>query len=110
MAREKSYAPVASYEKLEQAETAINNAVTANHIREVTKPHGANVGYKAFCYLLTGKMTPEGMKPVEAVATAVSLEEAGNTDEVQEIYRRISAKHPDHPLAKDKWEGQNGVP
>ncbi len=104
MAREKSYAPVASYEQLKQAETAVNNATTADHIREATKQHGAKVGYKAFCYLLTGKMTPEGMKPDEAAATAVVLEAADRTDEAQTIYRLILAEHPDHPLAKEKWE------
>ena len=61
MVREKSYAPVASYEQLKQTEPAINRAATADYIREVTKRHGANVGYKAFCCLLTGKVAPEGM-------------------------------------------------
>ena len=102
MTREKSYAPVASYEQLKQAETAINNAVTADHVREATKQHGAKVGYKAFCYLLTGRMTPEGMKPDEAAATAVALEEAGKADEAQAIFRRVLAEQPNHPLAKEK--------
>ncbi|MBK8989598.1 MAG: hypothetical protein IPM39_26665 [Chloroflexi bacterium] len=100
MSREKSYAPVASYEQLQQAETAINGATTVADIREATRQHGAKVGYKAFCYLLTGKMTPEGMKPDEAAATAVTRQAAGQTAEAQEIYRRILAEHPDHPLAK----------
>jgi hypothetical protein len=103
MTREKSYAPVASYEQLKLAETAVTQATTADHIREATRQHGAKIGYKAFCYLLTGKMTPEGMKPDEAAATAVVLEEAGKTDEAQAIYRLILAEHPDHPLAKEKW-------
>ncbi len=100
MSREKSYAPVASYEQLKQAEAAINGAATVADIREATRQHGAKVGYKAFCYLLTGKMTPEAMKPDEAAATAVALEESGKADEAQAIYRRILAEHPDHPLAK----------
>ena len=58
--------------------------------------------YKAFCYMLVGKMTPEGMKPDEAATTAVALEAAGNAAEAQEIYRRILAGHPDHALAKEK--------
>jgi hypothetical protein len=100
MAREKSYAPVASYDQLKQAETAINQSVTADHIREATRQHGAKVGYKAFCYLLIGKMTPEGMKPDEAAEVAMQLE--GKIEEAQEIYRRILAEHPDHALAKEK--------
>lgn len=85
------------------ATTAVTQATTADHIREATRQHGAKIGYKAFCYLLTGKMTPEGMKPDEAAATAVALEEAGKTEEAQAIYRLILAEHPDHPLAKEKW-------
>jgi hypothetical protein len=103
MTREKSYTPVASYEQLKLAETAVTQATTADHIREATRQHGAKIGYKAFCYLLTGKMTPEGMKPDEAAATAAALEEAGKTDEAQAIYRLILAEYPDHPLAKEKW-------
>lgn len=100
MASEKSYAPVASYEQLKQAEAAINSAATVDDIREATRQHGSKIGYKAFCYLLTGKMTPEGMKPEEAAATAVALTETGQTTEAQAIYRRILAEHPNHPLAK----------
>ena len=84
------------------ATTAVTQATTADHIREATRQHGAKIGYKAFCYLLTGKMTPEGMKPNEAAATAVVLEEAGKADEAQAIYRLILAEHPEHPLAKEK--------
>jgi len=110
MTREKSYAPVASYEQLKEAEAAINGAATVADIREATRQHGAKVGYKAFCYLLTGKMTPEGMKPDEAAATAVALQAAGQTADAQTIYRHILAEYPDHPLAKKEWEGQIGVP
>lgn len=67
MTREKSYTPVASYEQLKLAETAVTQSTTADHLREATRQHGAKIGYKAFAtavarYLLTGKMTPEGMK------------------------------------------------
>jgi hypothetical protein len=55
MTREKSYTPVASYDQLKLAETAVAQATTADHIREATRQHGAKIGYKAFCYLLTGK-------------------------------------------------------
>ena len=102
MAREKSYSPVASYEQLKQAEVSIEGSVTAEDVREATKQHGAKVGYKAFCYMLIGKMTPEGMKPDEAAETAVALEAAGNAAEAQKIYSRILAEHPDHALAKEK--------
>ena len=102
MAQKKSYSPVASYEQLKQAETSINSAETAVNVRDATKQHGAKIGYKAFCYLLTEKMTPEAMKPDEAAETAVSLEAAGQIDDAQEIYRRILAAHPEHPLAKEK--------
>lgn len=99
MAREKSYTPVAPYDQLKLAETAINQAVTADDVREATRQHGAKVGYKAFCYLLTGKMTAAGMKPDEAAAAAAALAEAGSQEEAQAIYRLILAAHPEHPLA-----------
>ncbi len=99
MAR-KNYSPVASYEQLKLTETMIDKAETAVHIRDATKQYGAKIGYKAFCYILMGKMTPEGMKPDEAAVTAVTLEAAGETDKAQEIYGRILAAHPDHVLAK----------
>jgi TolA-binding protein len=67
---------------------------------------GRRLATKPFCYLLTGKMTPEGMKPDEAAATAVVLEEAGKAEEAQAIYRLILAEHPDHPLAKEKGVDQ----
>ncbi len=102
MARKKSYSPVASYEQLKQAETAIDGAETAAHVREATKQYGAKIGYKAFCYMLTEKMTAEGMKPDEAAETAVALEVAGQVDDAQEIYRRILVAHPEHVLAKEK--------
>jgi hypothetical protein len=101
MSREKSYAPVASYEQIKQAEAAINSAATVADSREVTRQHGAKVGYKAFCYLLTGKLTPEGIKPDEAAATAVALEESG-----KRVRRKpsITAFWPNIPTTR--W--QNG--
>jgi hypothetical protein len=105
MTRGKSDTPVAAYDQLKLAATAVTQATT-DHIREATRQHGAKIGYKAFCYLLTGKMTPEGMKPDEAAATAVALEEAGKAEEAQAIYPLILAEHPDHPLAKEKWARQ----
>lgn len=55
MAQEKNYTPVASYDQLKEAEAAIYNATTVDDIRKATRQHGSKVGYKAFCYLLTGK-------------------------------------------------------
>ena len=94
MAREKSYTPVASYEQLKQAEAAINSAATVDDIREATRQHGSKVGDKAFCYLLTGKMTPESMKREEAATAAAVLQADGQDEAAQEIYRRIQAEHP----------------
>ncbi len=37
MVREKSYAPVASYEQLKQTEPAINGAATVADIRDATR-------------------------------------------------------------------------
>jgi PAB1-binding protein PBP1 len=107
MTREKGYASVASNAQLKLAATAVTQATTADHIREATRQHGAKMGYKAFAtsvarYLLTGKMTPEGVKADEAAATAVALEEDGKDAEAQAIYRLILGEHPDHPLAKEK--------
>ncbi|MBK7919743.1 MAG: hypothetical protein IPJ94_26490 [Chloroflexi bacterium] len=58
------------------------------------------MGYKAFCYLLTGKMTPEGMKPEEAAASAAALEAERQDEAAQEIYRRIQTEHPWPQAAK----------
>lgn len=96
MAQEKNHTPVASCDQLKEAEAAINNATTVDDIREATRQHGSKVGYKAFCYLLTGKMTPEGMKPEEAAASAAALEAEGQDEAAQEIYRRIQTEHPGH--------------
>ncbi len=101
MAR-KPYSPVASYTQLKATEAIIDKAETVDNIREATKQHGAKIGYKAFCYILTRKMTPEGMKPDEAAVTAVTLEASGQTDDAQKIYKRILAVHPEHALAKEK--------
>lgn len=48
MTREKSCTPVASYAQLKLAETAVNNAVTASHVRKAAKQYGAKVDYKTF--------------------------------------------------------------
>lgn len=91
----KPYSPMASYEKLKTVEGIILSAETATDIAEACKKHGASVGYKAFCYMLTGKMTPEGMKADEACEAAQTLP----SEQAQEIYKRVLAVHPEHPLA-----------
>ncbi|GAP62060.1 hypothetical protein ARMA_0483 [Ardenticatena maritima] len=101
MAR-KPYSPIASYAKLKEVEKALQNAQTADDIRNLTRKYGADIGYKAFCYLLTGKMTPEAMKPDEAAILAFEYEQQGEREAAREIYRRILEVHPNHPLAKSR--------
>ena len=95
-----SYAPVASYADLKRVETLLAAAAVADDVRQACANHGAKIGYKAFCYLLMGKMTPEGMKPDEACTEALLLESAGNSAAALDIYRKILAEHPDHPIAQ----------
>lgn len=99
MARQ-SYAPVASYTELKRAETLLAAAETAADVRQACASEGAKIGYKAFCYLLMGKMTAEGMKPDDACTEAMLLESAGNSAAALEIYRKVLAEHPDHPVAQ----------
>ena len=61
MTRGKSDTPVASYDQLKLAATAVTQATTTDHIREATRQHGAKIGYKAFCYLQTKSRWP-GLK------------------------------------------------
>ena len=98
----KTYSPVASYSNLKQVEQAIDAAQSIDKIRQIVAKDGPKVGYKAFCYMLGGKMTPEAMKPDEACLQAATLEQQGKIEEAQEIYKRVLAVHPEHPLAKGK--------
>ena len=98
----KTYSPVASYSNLKQVEQAIDAAQSIDKIRQIVAKDGPKVGYKAFCYMLGGKMTPEAMKPDEACVQAATLEQQGKIEEAQEIYKRVLAVHPEHPLAKGK--------
>jgi len=102
MAQKKAYSPVASYEDLKQVEAELNTAQTVEKIRQIVIKDGPKVGYKAFCYMLGGKMTPEAMKPDEACVAAATLEQQGKTEEALEIYKRVVEVHPDHPLAAGK--------
>lgn len=69
MADKKSYTPVAAFEDLKRVEFALKEAKTADDIRKICVTDGPKIGYKAFCYLLTGKMTSEQMKPESSQAT-----------------------------------------
>ena len=97
-----AYSPVASYTELKRVEGLINQAQTVDDIRKIVEKDGPKVGYKAFCYMLTSKMTPEAMKPDEACLAAARLEHDGKADEATTIYKKVLEDHPDHPLAKGK--------
>lgn len=102
MAAKKPYSPVASYSDLKQVEQAIEAAHSVEKIRQIVVKDGPKVGYKAFCYMLGGKMTPEAMKPDEACVAAATLEQQGEIEEAQAIYKKVLADHPDHPIATGK--------
>ena len=98
----KPYSPVADYSSLKRVEASINSAESVNKIREIVVKDGPQVGYKAFCYLLGGKMTAEAMKPEEACSQAAIFEQQGKLDEAMEIYKKVLAAHPEHPIARSK--------
>lgn len=98
----KPYSPVASYKDLKRVEIALNQAQNVDDIRKLVVSDGPKVGYKAFCYMLGGRMTAEGMKPDEACVEAASLEQQGQEEAAQEIYKKVLAVHPEHALAKRK--------
>lgn len=103
MAR-KPYSPLAAYSELKRVEGLLDQAQTIEDIRKLVIKDGPKVGYKAFCYMLGGKMTPEGMKPDEACVAAATLEQEGKEDEARAIYQRVLEVHPEHPIAKEKCE------
>lgn len=98
----KPYEPVASYADLKRVEQELNRAETVAKIRELVVKDGPKVGYKAFCYMLAGKMTAEAMKPDEACTTAATLEQQGKTEEAMAIYKEVLKAHPDHVMARGK--------
>ncbi len=100
----KPYSPVASYSELKRVETEIDQADSVDTIRKLVYKDGPKIGYKAFCYILGGRITPEGMKADEACVAAAILEQQGKDEEALDIYKKIVAVHPDHPLAKSKVE------
>jgi len=98
----KPYTPLASYAELKRIEEAINKAKTVDQLRDIMVKDGPKIGYKAFCYMFGGKMTPEAMKPDEACVAAVVLEQEGKGDEAKELYKKVIEAHPEHPIAKTK--------
>ncbi len=102
MARKKPYSPLAPYAELKRVEKLITQAQAIDDIRKIVVTDGPKVGYKAFCYMLGGKMTPEAMKPDEACEAAAELEEQGKDEEAAAIYERVVKTHPDHPVASSK--------
>ncbi len=100
--RKKTYTPTASYTQLKQVEQLINEAKTIDDIRHLVEKQGPKIGYKAFCYILGQKMTPEAMKADEATVAAFTLEQEGHVEESMAIFKRILEAHPDDSLAKSK--------
>ena len=98
----KPYSPMATYSELKRVETEINKAETVDKIREIVYKDGPKVGYKAFCYMLGKRMTPEAMKPDEACVAAATLEQQEKTGEALDIYKKVIEVHPDHPIASAK--------
>lgn len=101
-----SYTPTVSYEELKRVEGLIDQAQTADDVRKLVVRAGPKVGYKAFCYLLGGTMTPEAMKPDQACEAAVALEQEGKTEAAMAVIKRVAAAHPDHPVARRKLAGR----
>ncbi len=101
MAR-KPYSPMAPYAELKRVESLINQAKSVEDIRKIVYKDGPKVGYKAFCYMLGERMTPEAMKPDEACTAAEELEQQDKADEAAAIYKKVVEVHPDHPIAKNK--------
>jgi hypothetical protein len=97
-----AYSPMASYAELKRVEQLINQAQTIDEMRKIVEKDGPKVGYKAFCYMFTNKMTPEGMKADEACVEAAKLEQTDKAEEAKAIYKKILEAQPDHPLAKGK--------
>lgn len=101
MAR-KPYSPRATYSALREVEKKLEGVTTVDEIRKLVVEQGPKIGYKAFCYMLGGKMTAAAMKPDEACVEAARLEMQGDNAAALRIYREVAAVHPDHPLATGK--------
>lgn len=102
----KPYVPLASYTELKRVEGEINGAASVDKVRKVVYKDGPSIGYRAFCYILGGRMTPEGMKPDEACVAAATLEQQGKDEEAMDIYKKVIEVYPEHPIAKSKVSEQ----
>ena len=98
----KPYSPVAPYADLVEVEKQLNSATDTSDIRKLVVSHGPKVGYKAFCYMLGGKMTAAAMKPDDACTAAAEMEAAGDFEGALAIYKEVAASHKDHPVATKK--------
>lgn len=102
MSNLKPYIPMCSLVALLKAKEAIEAANTADELKKAIGKEGVATGYRAFCYLATGKLTAWQMKPAEASAYAAGLEAKGQKEEALAIYQDILKVHPDHAIAKAK--------
>lgn len=102
---QKAYTPVSSYQDLKRVQERIEQCQTIAELKKVVNSDGPKIGYKAFCYLLGEKMNAEAMKPDEACVAALTMAQNGQNSEAQEIYRRVLAADPNHPLAQKQLEG-----
>ncbi|MEM7033179.1 MAG: hypothetical protein AAF629_26740 [Chloroflexota bacterium] len=98
----KAYSPMCTYEDLVAVEKQLTTATTADEIRKLVSSHGPKVGYKAFCYMLGGKMSAAAMKPNDACAAAASLEASGDVEAALTIYKEVATAHKEHALANQK--------
>lgn len=100
MAR-KPYSPVASYDDLRRVEQTLAQATEVSQIRKLVQQDGPKIGYKAFCYLLGGRMSAAGMKPDDACAEADNLYAGGDSEAARALYEAVLAVHTDHAGAKE---------
>jgi len=75
---QKTYRPSASYTELKRVEKLIRQVQTVEDVRQLVRIEGPKIGYKAFCYLLSERMTPELMKPDESSAYLSEIEQESN--------------------------------
>ena len=98
----KTYSPMSAYTDLATVENLLKAATTAEEIRSLVNSHGPKVGYKAFCYMLGGKLSAAAMKPDDACTAAAELEATGNIEAALIIYKEVAATHKDHVIANEK--------
>jgi hypothetical protein len=103
----KPYSPITPYGDLKEVEKLLQTAATADDVRKLVVKHGPKVGYKAFCFMLGGKMSAAAMRPDEACIEAARLEQQGDAEGATAIYKEIVAFHPDHPIAAEKMRNSS---